>query len=114
MSVLPGTKAFSFYRGDTFSVTMTYKEGGLGVPLTGATVAAKFRSSVSSESSTSFVVTVSNQVSLPGEFTISLSPAVTAAVTNLQSAYDIQITWPSGEVQTILRGTLTLIEDVTR
>lgn len=114
MSILPGTKAFSFYRGDTFSVTMTYKEGGLGVSLTGATVAAKFRSSVSTEASTSFMVVVSNQTTFPGEFTISLAAATTAAVTNTQSAYDVQITWPDGEVQTILKGTLTMIEDVTR
>lgn len=120
MGAYPGNYKFNLYQGDTLRLPITYKQGPLGaevgVDLTGATLAGQVRLTVDDVSPTAtFTVTAdADQGTNPGLMEAVLDELDTANLSEPQYLYDIEITWPNGDVQTILYGTITMRKEVTR
>jgi len=102
-------------KNDTFEgVEFTFQDGdGVGIDLTGATVAIKFRQSCKTG------VEVAEKTTAAG---VTLTDAVNGVVTldkfvidwEIGTYYwDVQITAADGDVNTYIQGTLNVIQDVT-
>jgi hypothetical protein len=117
---LPATHNITVYRGDTYTETITYKEGAEGVEvgrtLAGATILAQIRTETGAASATaSFTCTPdADQVTNPGKFVMTLPPAQSTLLTGTSYVYDVQVTWSDGKVQTLKAGTITVTQDVSR
>jgi hypothetical protein len=118
----PADYNIEIYKGDTYELFVRVRErlanGDPGdyLDLTGATGKAQVRASEASPTVVAeFTVTLGNQTLTPGAVLLSLSSAETTAMV-LASAgrWDFQITFADGKVRTLLRGTATLILEVTR
>jgi hypothetical protein len=112
-------------QGATFSRTITWKDSdGVGINLTGYTVAGKIKVKVSDKVSLlSLTVTLANQVTYAGQFTISLTATQTASLPvkytasgekeSLNLYYDIEATL-GATVTRILEGVFYNSPEVTR
>ena len=111
-------------QGATFSRVITWKDSsGVGINLTGYTVAGKVKKTPESPPLFSFSVTVADQGTFPGKFTISLTATQTAALPTRPSvgavrevlplAYDIEAS-TGGIVTRILEGVLSNSSEVTK
>lgn len=119
----PAVRDITIYQGDTYSLTFRVRSrntdgtAGAYLDLTGCTPKAQLRTAPSSTSVVAeFTATLLNQadVNTRGGVTISLSHAQTTALTYDSMAWDVQLTYPTGDVQTFLRGKAILIYEVTR
>ena len=96
-----------FYR--TMSVTDSNKAV---INLTNCTITAQLRKNYTSSTFVPMVTTILN-VSL-GKVSIALSAATTAAITNGQYVYDVELTSVEGKIYRILEGNITISPNVTR
>lgn len=116
----PATFNITMTRGDSYDLFFRVKARDAGGTLvyqnlTGATVTAQYRETVDSVSAlASFVATLSDQGTMPGGVLLHLSPATTAALTQLTGVWDCQIAYSADDVKTVLSGTVTVNKDVTR
>lgn len=111
-------------QGATFLITCTVKNpSGTEVDLTGWSFTGQIREAINSTSvSAAFTITLADQVSNTGEFTVSLTPAQTrvlqvGSVTTrkiFQYFYDIEATKPDLTVDRILEGKAFVSPEVTR
>jgi len=101
-----------FKQGDTFLRTLTYKPGGVVMNLTGCSIASKMRAAY--DNTISQVLTVAILDAVHGKFSISLTPAQTAALEPGNYSYDIELTDALGTVRTIIYGTFTVKSENTR
>jgi hypothetical protein len=118
---LPLTYNITLYRGDDWSQVFTFATGtslsSTPIDLTGSTIVADIRSSENSGTVLA-TFTISNRLDSAGTFTMSLPDATTTTLGNGTLAsgpgvFDIQVTSPGGLVTTYIKGTITMILDVT-
>jgi hypothetical protein len=114
--MLPVNRNISIYKGDTFDLEFRLRarsgEGDPGgyVNLTGATGKAQIRlTEDSAEVLAEFAVTCGAD----GTVLITLTAEQTAALVN-GGMYDVQIEFPDGSIKTYLRGTVSVVKEVTR
>jgi hypothetical protein len=119
--VLPANKNISIYKGDTYILTFRlrtrdqYGNPSSYVDLTGCEGKAQIRKTEADAAIVAeFEVTLANQSTEPGKVTLKLTPEQTAVAALDSGVWDVQITFPDGEVRTYLRGSVTAIKEVTR
>lgn len=120
-----GTYNFTIEQGATFTKVITWKDGtGAGVNLGGYTITGKIKRKTSDQTAlASFTVTLSNQSTNPGQFTISLTDAETATLPTvvgptakkvlLECVYDIEAD-SGAQVYRLLEGVVRISPEVTR
>ena len=109
---------FQVVNNDTFegNYTFTIVKNSLPLDLTGATIKADFR--ISTNHDPAFTMTTEStpqtvEITDPtaGKFKFS-KQIISAKPCNYQ--YDVQITLSTGEIFTYLKGTLTVLQDITQ
>ena len=111
---LPGVHNLTIYKGDDFSQTVRLATDGVYINLTGWSGRAQLRS-LTDTLITAFNITFGNQTTAPGELTMSLTAAVTSALTATEGVYDLELTTPApAKVKTYLAGSVTIVSDVTK
>ena len=128
--MIPGTPASPpvIYQGDTFEYIFRMVTDGAAVDLTGVTVSSQIRENVSGPVITALTAQVAvDQVASRGVVLLSLTPTQTTALSvvglrviapdkdlYVLGLWDVQFTWPDGEIRTVLRGPMHLQLEVTR
>lgn len=115
--MVPIATDLTIYQGDSFDDPWQLQDAsGAAFNLTGLTGKAQIRpTAASSTVLAEFVVTLMNQVSVPGGFTLSLTPAQTAALSPGTAVWDVQFSNAGGTViETYMAGAVTVVEQVTR
>ena len=100
------------YRGDTFRrrfVLWADAAKTTAADLTGATVAAEIRSAPGATP----ITTIACSVTLPNTIDLVLTPAVSSGLA-ASGFWDLQITYASGDVQTIVSGAVKPQGDITQ
>ena len=123
---MAGTLNLSIDQGSTFSRTLTITDaGGAPVDLTGQTFTGQIRKTATDATIVAtFTCTLLNQITDPGKLTVVLPAAASSAIAlraqKLASrvaqdfAYDIERTFPSGTVERLLDGVVSISPEVTR
>lgn len=108
----PGNYPLDFYRGDSYRWNVVcWADSGKTQPLdlTGVTPRSEIRPT---EGGTP-VLTVTCNVSPPNTVVCYLPPAVSKQLPVAGGVWDLQLTYPSGDVVSVLRGPVTVTADVT-
>ena len=106
----PGLLPLSIYRGDTYRWRFTCwadEARTQAADLAGATVAAQLRRGAA------LVGAMVCTLTPPNVIDAELPAAITTAVPASGVTWDLQITYPSGDVQTALAGPVVMMGDVT-
>lgn len=110
LSSVGGRADIQLMRNDAFARTCYYKLNGVLQNITGFTFAAQIRNEDKTLAA-SFTCTITNAAG--GEFTIGLTSAQTASLTlGRPYVWDLQLT-QSGQVSTLIRGYVTVYDEVT-
>ena len=102
-------------QGSDYIQKITVKESvsQLAVDITGCTIRGQVRVNIEDTTpAASFVAVLTDPTN--GEFQISLSNTVTAALDFETGYYDVEIVYPSGVVDRLLQGKAVLSKEVTR
>lgn len=121
----PATYDLTIYQGDTFRLPLRLRtqnpDGTFGdyIDLTGSTVKAQVRATTfATDVLAEFTAELLDQtvVDTKGSVLLSLDPTTTAGLlTNgAPGVWDVQITFADGSVKTYLRGSVTVVPQVTR
>ena len=121
MAYFPTTYNLALYEGDTVDFDVTYKEGDegaeVGIALTGSTLLCQIREDAT-DVATAAVFTVTadaDQVTNPGLMNVVLDETNAELLTGGTAyVYDLEITWANGNIQTIIRGAITVEPGVSR
>ena len=100
------------YRGDSYRwrfVLWADPDRSVAVDLTGVVVGAEIRTG----SGTTPIYAIAIAVTLPNIIDLSLSAAASAQVP-AAAIWDLQLTYPSGDVQTVVNGPVSVKGDVTQ
>ena len=109
ITALPDTVNLNLYTGDDFSMSLTLTNpDGSNTSLIGSTVLAQIRSALGAAIAASFVPSISGNV-------ITLTLPNTATM-NLIGKYvwDCQVTSTTGQIWTLVAGSVNFTQDVTR
>jgi hypothetical protein len=109
--MMPGTYPLTLYRGDSYAWRFTlWDDDAMSVPidLTGATVAAEIRDKPSGTTIVSMLCTVTTPNIIDVELVADDSENVP-----LKGAWDLEVTFPDGQVHTMVAGPVTVTADVT-
>ena len=109
---MPGNYALRVYRGDTARWTFVlWADTHKTVPadLTGVSVASQIRTRPGGD----VLATLACTTTLPNTIDAELPATVTAKLLPL-AVWDLQLTYPSGDVTTVLAGAVNAMADVTR
>lgn len=99
-------------QGSDFSIQLTVKESGSAKNLTGYSVRAQLRSSITSSSiAATFTCTITNAAN--GVITMGLPASTTTGLSAGSYVYDLEVVTGSA-VQRLIEGTATLRAEVTR
>jgi len=120
--LLPATQDIDIYQGDDFDILLRLRNQnsdgtpGAYIDLTGYVGKAQLRDDPADNTvNAEFTVTTLNQTTTPGGILASLSHTQTAALpAPAKMQWDIQLTSPTGDVHTYLKGTATITAEVTR
>ena len=108
-----GTYNFIMDQGATFTRTLTVKENGSAMNLTGYSVASLMRSTHDSSTVVgTFACTISNASG--GIITMSMTASATGAIEEAIYVYDLEIASGSGTITRLLEGEVTVNPEVTR
>jgi hypothetical protein len=108
-----GTHNFTLEQGTTFSKTITVKQDGSALNLSGYTVRSQMRSTHDSSSvALSFTASVSDASN--GKITISANDTQTSAVEEGIYVYDLEMESTLGVVTRLIQGKVTVTPEVTR
>lgn len=114
--MLPVSKNITVYQGDTFDLVFRLRnpdtsEGpGSYIDLTGCTAKAQVRSTeIDPTVLAEFTPTVDG---VNGQVSLRLSSTQTAGLA--AGVWDVQLTFPDGTIKTYLKGTVTVVKEVTR
>jgi len=105
------TYPLALYRGDTYRRQFTvWADAGKTQPadLTGVTVTAEVRAGTGATP----VYPLALTVTLPNLIDLEISAAESAGLP-ASAKWDLQLTYPSGDVQTIVRGGVSVTGDIT-
>jgi hypothetical protein len=108
---IPASYSLEFYRGDSFRrqfLLWADKDKTQPVDLTGATAAAELRPAPSAERWQSLTCSITGNV-----IDVSLPAADTAMIPG-SGYWDLQITYASGDVRTVVHGGVSVAGDITR
>ena len=108
----PGTLALSIYHGDSYRWQFTlWQDPGKTVPadLTGVIPKAEIRQSAGG----ALVSTLDLTVQMPNIILAVLTSTKSSALPKSGGSWDLQLTYPNGDVQTVLLGSVTVTMDVT-
>lgn len=108
----PGTYNFNYYRGDTNQIVVRPKSSnGQSFDLTNYTalyrIANRRGSTGTQYSGTAAVDTVLDTI------TCTITPTVGRSLVPAVYVYDVQITKNTGEIYTVLTGTITVTDDIS-
>jgi hypothetical protein len=110
---MPACFDLEIYRGDTGTwAFLLWKDVLKTVPvdLTGVTPKAQMRAGPNGAVLAEFTCTVT----APNRIDMVLTPAASAALGPLRAPWDLQLTYSSGNVSTVLAGRASVVADVTR
>lgn len=116
----PATFDIELYQGDSYDLFFRVKArdntGSLVYQdLTGCTAKAQIRPNAASTTvSVEMSATISDQTTLTGGVLLHITAVQSAALTITNGVWDVQITYPSGDVRTVLAGTVIVTAEVTR
>lgn len=102
------------YRGDTRRIRRTVKSGGSPVNITGWLFLLTVSSEKSPADTTSQVAQIAGVIADAAGGVVDFTPAAGDVDTAGAYYYDIQATDDSGSVTTLVKGTLTLLQDITK
>jgi len=106
-----GTAELTIEQGATWTVVVTATDSAGGAySLTGLTPYCQIRRSAAETTA----IDVTCVVTLPNVITLSLTAAQTAAMAPYRHVYDVELRSVGGTVIRLLRGGVTVIEEVTR
>lgn len=108
----PGSYPLSLYRGDTYAWMFTLwqdENQTVAADLTGVTVKSEIRDKPGGTLLTTLVCTVT----LPNKILVKVTTAAWTGLVKRSAAWDLQLTYPGGDVVTILYGAVTVTPDVT-
>lgn len=108
----PGTFAIAVYHGDTYRWQFTlWQDPAKTIPadLTGVIPKAEIRQSAGGALVNTFDLTVQ----MPNIILMVLNSTKSLAMPKTGGTWDMQLTYPNGDVQTILSGGVTVTMDVT-
>lgn len=115
----PGSKNLSIYKGDTFPFTIRIQgldEDGEStgyLNLTGCVPLAQIRATPTSDVLVSFTCSIPTQTGADlGRVNLRLESEDTDEL--VSGVWDLQLTWPNGDVFTYLAGKVTVTGDVSR
>lgn len=119
--MIPGVYNLTIYQGDTFELTFRLRDSVTRayLDLTDCTVSSQIRLKESTATPLAVIAgALQDQTATTGGITLSLTPTETAALApvagNTAYVWDVQLTWPGGRVETYLKGSVTVIAQVTR
>lgn len=106
-------------QGADFTRVLTWKNKATDIPvdLTGATARMHVRSTIKAPTPLLVLTTENNRIFLggtAGTITLDLSAEITAGLTWLSGVYDLEIVFPTGRVRRLLKGSITVSQEVTR
>jgi hypothetical protein len=104
-------------QGATYSQSITYKDNGVAVNLTGYTARMQVRATLESASTLVELTTANSRIALggtAGTITLTISATDTAALTSGRGVYDLELVSGSGIVTRLLQGVCTISRNVTR
>ena len=111
--MIPATHDLTLYRGDTARWQFRlWSDAAKTVPvdLTGVTVDAMIRDKTSGGN---FFATLDCTVTQPNLIDMVLTSTAAADLAIKAGVWDLQLTYPSGDIITVLRGAVAVTEDVT-
>lgn len=119
MSAPPVKRSLKIYQGATFRDQITWRAGAPASPvdLTGATARMQARTRIDSPAPLIELTTANGGVVLggaAGTVTLFLSATQTAAITWTGGVYDLEVTFPSGDVRRLFYGSVAVSPEVTR
>lgn len=100
-------------RGDTLSLLGTWSENGTPTDLTGWTVRSQVRTQTD-DLVGELTITLANQLTAPGQFTLAATAAQTAAWPVKVLRCDVEFTDPDGVVSSSDVFSLSILADMTR
>lgn len=109
---MPQSMALAIYRGDCYSRSFTFwtdEAGTVPYDLTGATAQAEIRAKPGSP----VLATLDCTVTQPNTVDIDLDAVQSAALPTGKAAWDLQLTYPDGCVQTVVAGSVNVTADIT-
>jgi hypothetical protein len=109
---MPQTYNLDIYRGDSEHWTFTlFTDAGGTSPydLTGVTAKAEMRIKPGDPVLTALACTVT----LPNTVEVDLPAVASKALTVANAAWDLQLTWPTGQVKTVVVGSVKVTPDIT-
>jgi tRNA threonylcarbamoyladenosine modification (KEOPS) complex Pcc1 subunit len=104
-------------QGATYSQSITYKDNGVAVNLTGYTARMQVRATLESASTLVELTTANSRIALggtAGTITLTISATDTAGLTAGRGVYDLELVSGSGIVTRLLQGVATISRNVTR
>jgi tRNA threonylcarbamoyladenosine modification (KEOPS) complex Pcc1 subunit len=104
-------------QGATYSQSITYKDNGVAVNLTGYTARMQVRATLESASTLVELTTANSRIALggtAGTISLTISATDTAALTAGRGVYDLELVSGSGIVTRLLQGVATISRNVTR
>jgi hypothetical protein len=104
-------------QGATYSQSITYKDNGVAVNLTGYTARMQVRATLEAASTLVELTTANGRIALggaAGTITLTISATDTAALTSGRGVYDLELVSGSGIVTRLLQGVATISRNVTR
>lgn len=105
-------------KGATFSKVITYKDSnGNAIDLTGYTARMHIRETVDSADTILELTTENSRITLGGvngTITLSIADSDTTTITQKKAFYDLEIISSGGVVTRLIRGDITISNEVTR
>jgi len=116
--MIPGTYNLTLYKGDTRRITVTLKSGPdlqnlTPIDLTGASAAAEIRSTVASGSVMATFTCNLTGTPTDGKVNLVLPSSQAELLTGDSAVWDLEVTRAGGDIETYLKGTVTILDDVT-
>jgi hypothetical protein len=114
----PGNYPLTLYKGDTWRAQVTLKSGPdlenlTPIDLTGATAKAQIRGTVASASVMATITCSLTGTPTDGKVDLHLPPAQAVNLIPGPAAWDLEVTRSGGDVETYLKGAVTIEDDVT-
>lgn len=109
---MPGSYTMNLYRGDTYHWKfVVWQDTAMTIPadLTGVTAKSQIRDKPSG----AFIVDLVVNVVLPNTITADLAQVDSQRLLPPACAWDLQLTYPNGDVITILAGAVNVTPDIT-
>lgn len=114
---MAGTYNTTMDRGSDWAKTFLWKDStGTAVPLSGYTARMMIKVTESDSSAVATLTTTNGRIVLypDGHIVLSLPGSQTERITPGSYMYDLKLSGPAHPYKTLLRGTITVIGDVTR